>query len=176
MTASPKNQHTSIAALLAIAFLAISFAGCENNVTEKDIEEQKQNVNNEQDKLEALKERQDVEDKIESKLTTLAKEVEQLKQQADDATGDEEVQLRGEIAKLQTKHEHAQDRLKELRAASGDKWAQLKIKTEEAWEDASDSVKEKVKQWKERSAKGKSDEASDEDTDDSQSTEPDSSK
>ena len=158
------------AAMLAIAFMAISVAGCENDVTQKDIKDQKQNVADEQQKLEALQERQQVEDKIESQLTNLDKEIDQLKQQANDVTGDVEVELRGEIAKLITKYEHAQERLKELRAASGDKWAQLKIKTEEAWEDVSGSVKEKVKQWKDRSA-------TDSDTaDDDDSSEPGSSK
>ena len=159
-----------IAGMIAIAFVAIFLAGCENDVTQKDIKDQKQNVADEQQKLEALQERQQVEDKIESQLTNLAKEIDQLKQQADDVTGDVEVELRGEIAKLKTKYEHAQERLKELRAASGDNWAQLKIKTEEAWEDVSGSVKEKVERWKERAETDASDTALDDD-----SSDPDSS-
>jgi uncharacterized protein YyaL (SSP411 family) len=118
MTTQQKYQHPIVAAMLAIAFVAISFAGCENDVTPTDIENPKQNVTDEQGKLEALQERQQVEDKIELQLTKLNKEIDQLEQQADDVTGDVEVELRGEIAKLKTKYEHAQERLKELRAAN----------------------------------------------------------
>ena len=176
MTTQPIKRRTKLVPMLAIIILSVCSAGCADKVSDEDIEEQKQTVTDEQDKLDALIEREEVENKIESKLTALEQEVGQLEEQAENVKGDEEVQLRGEIAKLKTKHKHAEDRLKELRAASGDQWAKLKIKTEAAWKDVSDSVKEKVKHWQERSAKDETGNVSDDDVGESIPIELDASK
>ena len=157
-----------------VIVIATLFAGCEQEVTQQDIDKQKEKVAEAQDKLDALKERQQVEDEMQSRLADIEAKIEKLRQQAEQATGDREVELNGEIAQLQTRYEQATDRLRELRAASGDKWAQLKIKTEEAWQDVSKSVEDKMNEWNDKkrddNVDSKSNSADDSNADDSDGT------
>lgn len=132
---------------VALQAAIVVSAGCDSDVTQLDIEEQQQNVTDEQEKLGSLKERPQVEDQMDAQQNALIKEIQGLVTKANDAKGDREVVLRGEIAKLETKCEQAQDQLRELKAASGDQWAKLKIKADESWKDVSDSVRQKTKRW-----------------------------
>ena len=142
------NSLLMTTALACGIVFAVAMAGCDTSVTDADIEGQIQKVEQEEAQLEAMKERQKYESEMKTKLAQLKEKVATLDEQADKATGDEQIELRGEIAKLKTKCEQMQDQLDELKAASGDVWAKTKIKAEETWQDVSMSVESKVTEWK----------------------------
>lgn len=136
--------RVTMAALFGIAVLA----GCNDQVSQSDIDEQQEEVDQAQDKLDALKERQQIEDKLQSDLAGIQKKIDQLEARVDEVSDDREVEMRGKIAQLNTQHEQLEEHLRELRAASGDKWAQLRVNAEAAWHDLSDHVDEKMKEWR----------------------------
>lgn len=121
--------------------------GCSQNVTDSDVESQVEKVEQEEEKLAAMKVRQKYETEMESKLTALKTKVNELKSQAESAVGDKQVELSGEIAMLETKCLQMREKLDDLKAASGDLWASTKIKAEETWTDVSETVESKVKEW-----------------------------
>lgn len=151
--------------LVLAAFLVA--AGCDDSATRKDLKEQEEKIADlekeleearkgdgseerinelestlaeERDKHAALQERLAYEDEVEQNLRELDKKIDRLQDQAADATGDREVMLRKEIAGLRTKQEQTERRLAELKAASGDSWANVKVELEDAWNDVSKSV------------------------------------
>ncbi|MEM9941242.1 MAG: hypothetical protein AAF939_06595 [Planctomycetota bacterium] len=131
-----------------VMFLVCSFAGCQYEVSDADIDKQVETIEQEEEKLAAMKERQKFESDMEAKLDELRNQIKNLNKKAESADGEKEVQLRGEVAELKTRCEQMQTQLDELKAASGDMWAQSKIKAEAAWNDLSESVESKISQWK----------------------------
>lgn len=96
----------------------------------------------ERDQLAAMQDRYKFENQMVNNLEEMDANIDTLEEQADEATGDREVELRKRIAALKTRREQLRDKLTDLRAASGNEWATLKNETEEAWNEASTSVKD----------------------------------
>jgi exonuclease VII large subunit len=138
--------------LMTIATLCFCTAvvGCDSQISNADINNQKAKIERETDKLAAMKERRRYESEMEAKLEKLQSQINGMKEEAASAKGEAEVKLRGEIAELETRFEQVKESLDELKIASGDLWAKAKIKAEKAWGELSKSSKEKVADWKAR--------------------------
>lgn len=106
----------------------------------------------ERGKLSALEERQQVEDEMEKNLEDMAAKIDSLEEQAENATGDREIELNKRIAELETKHDQLQEKLEELRAASGDAWATVKQETEQLWNEASTEAEDAIESFSEDEA------------------------
>ena len=151
--------------VFAATILAALLIGCDNHVTNQDIKDQEQAVAKEQQKLEALKKRQQVEEQMDSRLADMKKKINDLEEQAKKAEGEQEVRLQGEIAELKTQYDQAEEQMRQLRAASGDKWAQVQLQTDKAWNDLSDSINKKLKEWNKKDGDDSSKEKATKDSD-----------
>ncbi|QEG24964.1 sll1863 family stress response protein [Mariniblastus fucicola] len=149
-TAQMNNQPPLLYIMfsLVMGILLVVSLGCDTEISDADVESQVQKIEKEEAKLAAMKERQTFESEMESKVEALEQKVAALKEQRENVSGDEEVELNGEIARLETQVEQMREQLDELKAASGDLWAETKIKAEESWDDVSESIDSQMKRWK----------------------------
>ncbi len=89
---------------------------------------------------------QEYQEKMEAQLKELAARLEELKGKAAQATADAKAEMTKQIEALKPKLEAAQQKLKELQAASGPAWDKLKEGSEKAMADLKktwESVKSK---------------------------------
>lgn len=70
---------------------------------------------------------------MQSKLDDVISRIEELEQNADDASDEQEVKIRSQIAVLQTRHDQTEERLDALMAASPTKWKNLKDAVSQSW-------------------------------------------
>ena len=147
-----QSQFLWMALSLAVGTLIAGAIGCDMSITDSDVESQVEKIEQEEEKLAAMKERQKFETDMESKLAALKTKINAFKEQAESAVGDKQVELNGEIAKLKTKCDQMRANLDELKAASGDVWAKAKLEAEETWTDVHKTVESKVEEWQKKLA------------------------
>jgi iron-sulfur cluster repair protein YtfE (RIC family) len=85
-------------------------------------------------------------EKYEAQIREWSAKLQEYKAKADKASADAKIQMHQQIDHLQAKKEAAQQKLKEIKAASGDSWEALKAGSERALE-------EMKKTWEEMKAK-----------------------
>jgi Skp family chaperone for outer membrane proteins len=139
---------------VAAVFIAMMSIGCEDNVTNRDIERQekvvesaKDQVQEEKRQLDALNERQAVESQMERDLKELDAKIDSLEERASQAEAERKEELQRDVATLRQEYDEAQKKLDELKAASGDIWASAKLAAEKMWTDLRESVRSTTERW-----------------------------
>jgi predicted RNase H-like nuclease (RuvC/YqgF family) len=112
--------------------------------TEKNFDEEirdtKKELNEEKQQLVALEERRATEDAMQKQLDEMDRKIDTLEARAAKAEGETKVELEKQVAEFKARHEMMQKNLDELKAASGDTWANVKLSFEKAWNDATTQV------------------------------------
>ena len=86
--------------------------------------------------------------KMEAQLQEWGAKIDELTVKAEHATADAKAKYHEQIQILQTKREAAQNRLNELKNASGGAWEDLKSGMENAWNDMKQAVEDAVAKFK----------------------------
>jgi hypothetical protein len=107
---------------------------------EAEIARAKEELKEEREQYVALQERQEVEGEMEAKLAALDKKIDEVEDRAAKAEGEEKVELEKKAAELQARYDNHRKELDELKAASGDTWAKMKLSLEEGWEDMTQEI------------------------------------
>jgi peptidoglycan hydrolase CwlO-like protein len=143
-----------ISLFAATVLFAMASIGCEDRVTNRDIERQedavetaKERVQDEKRELDALNERQAVESQMERDLKELDAKIDALEERAKQAEGERKAELEKDAAALRTAYDAAQKKLDELKAASGDVWASAKLAAEKMWTDLRESIQSTTDRW-----------------------------
>lgn len=112
--------------LLIVCFAAagVSFAAEKGDVTKGDVKEeiaapQKATAPAEQEKQDYIKQ-------IQNALDDVSKNIDQLKDKAQTATGDARAKIESTIATLKTQQEAASKKLQEVRSSTGAAWGEMK--------------------------------------------------
>ena len=89
-----------------------------------------------------IKSRDEAATTMKTTLDDLDKKVEELKQKADKATGDEKAKLEAKWKESATKRDAAKKKLEELKAAAADKWEAVKKDAEAVFNEAKKTVEQ----------------------------------
>ncbi len=88
------------------------------------------------------------EKKLQAQLDEWALEYEKLKVRADKVKAEGQIEYQKELEELRSKQKVAQEKLDEIKAASGDAWEDLKTGLESSWDSLSASLKSAASRFK----------------------------
>ena len=88
-----------------------------------------------------MSEKDAYERKLQAQLDKWSAEIDRLKAMAEGASADAHIRYHKEIEDLRQQKNAADNKLSELRRASGDAWKDMKSGLDEAWESLANSVK-----------------------------------
>lgn len=173
--------------------MCFALIGCDTQVTSKDLDEKKDKIaeleqelkearasgesseriaeleaelKTQRDEYAALEQRHDYEEKMERQLRELDRKIDGLQDQAADADGDREIELRKKVAELRTLYDQLAKKIDELKVASGEGWTDSKEAVEEGWKETSDKVEQALKDTSVEDKTDGGDNETDESTDD----------
>jgi hypothetical protein len=128
--------------------------GCEQEITDRDIENQEEVVETakvkakaEKRELDAMNARRAVEGQLENDLQALDAKIDSLEARAEQAEGESKDEFQRDAAALRQSYDGAQKKLDELKAASDDNWEVMKMAVEKMRDELRQAIQTTTDRW-----------------------------
>jgi chromosome segregation ATPase len=95
-----------------------------------------------------MSEKEAYEKKLQAQLDTWSAEITKLKAKASEVEANAQLELHKQIDELNAKRQTVQDKLKDIKEASGDAWKDIKSGVDLAWSSLSEAVKSATSRFK----------------------------